>query len=421
MARGIIEGVGGTGFPAGWKEKASGEVFGGAIAKNDPVVLGRYGSWDTAIDKIPDISGLGGTGTKKVDFYGDYMAISETGSATPEVYIFKRTGVNDGFKLLSTPSVVNGVVYVPAFSNDGNFLAIGRDSAPYFKIFSRSGDVFTLLSTPATMPTDRVIDLEFSSSGTYLAVTTDTTAVFIYKKNGTNYEYLTSITAGVGVTSGVSFSSDETYLAITGATSSYIKVFKRSGDTFTALSNPTILPTGAAYGGCAFSPDGNYLAVLHLTTPWVTIYKRSGDVFTKLANPSILPGINVGQYSSNIEFDPSSSFLAITTYTASPFIMIYSISNDVFAKLPNPSTIPSSTVGGCAFSDDGLYIAVGIDSSPYSIIYRTQTKGIVSKISHFQTNPLSWLPNNDNIGIAMQGGAIGETIRVNLFPALNNI
>jgi hypothetical protein len=31
------------------------------------------------------------------------------------------------------------------------------------------------------------------------------------------------------------------------------------------------------------------MAVAHATSPFVTIYKRSGDTFTKLANPATLP------------------------------------------------------------------------------------------------------------------------------------
>ena len=49
-----------------------------------------------------------------------------------------------------------------------------------------------------------------------------------------------------------------------------------------------VLPTGGGYG-VAFSPDGTHMAVGHATSPYITIYKREGDTFTKLANPSGLP------------------------------------------------------------------------------------------------------------------------------------
>ncbi|MBP3933480.1 MAG: hypothetical protein J6D44_06370, partial [Pseudomonas sp.] len=78
------------------------------------------------------------------------------------------------------------------------------------------------------------------------------------------------------------------------AVSPYITIYKRSGDGFTKLDNPSALPIGTAYG-VAFSADGTYMAVAHAVDPYITIYKRSGDTFTKLANPSALPsGIAYG-------------------------------------------------------------------------------------------------------------------------------
>ena len=54
--------------------------------------------------------------------------------------------------------------------------------------------------------------------------------------------------------------------------SPFITIYKRSGDTFTKLANPSQLPTGPGRG-TAFSPDGIYLSVAHDTSPFITIYK----------------------------------------------------------------------------------------------------------------------------------------------------
>jgi hypothetical protein len=86
----------------------------------------------------------------------------------------------------------------------------------------------------------------------------------------------------------VSFSSDNTYLAVAHGTSPFITIYKRSGDTFTKLANPAILPGNFALG-VSFSPDTIYLAVSHSNNPYISIYKRSGDIFTKLTNPAALP------------------------------------------------------------------------------------------------------------------------------------
>ena len=76
---------------------------------------------------------------------------------------------------------------------------------------------------------------------------------------------------------GVSFSSDDTYLAVA-HTSPFLTVYKRSGDTFTKLTGIEHQQEG---GGVSFSSDDTYLAVAH-TSPFLTVYKRSGDTFTKI-------------------------------------------------------------------------------------------------------------------------------------------
>lgn len=418
--RGVLNGQSGTGFPGPWKEKASGEVFGSAIAKNDPVVLGRYGSWDTTIDKIPDISGLDGY-VNDVSHYGDYMALAMANAAASEIYIYKRTGINDAFtKLSNLTGAGSATGQCVEFSKDGNFLAYGISSSPYYRVFSRSGDIFTLLSDANSfaVPND-IVNLSFSPDGNYLALATDTATVYIFKYSGTSYNYLQSLSTVVPSVNGVCFSPDGNYFVSVGATSVFIKIFSHSGDAFTAITSPAALPTGQCYD-CCFSPDGNYLAVLHQTTPRLTVYKRSGSTFTKLANPTTLPGGDP-TFLNSIEFDSSSTYLTLTTQATTPYVYVYKIINDTLTKQANPSSIPSGTTYGCGFSNDDLYLSICIADSPYMINYRTTAKDIVSKISHFQTNPLSWLPSNDNIGIATQVGAVGETINVNLFPALNNL
>ena len=88
------------------------------------------------------------------------------------------------------------------------------------------------------------------------------------------------------------------YLAVSHELSPFITIYKRSGDTFTKLSDPATLPTGDGIG-VSFSGDGTYLAMAHISTPYIAIYKRSGDTFTKLSNPSDLPtgdGVGVSFY-----------------------------------------------------------------------------------------------------------------------------
>jgi hypothetical protein len=77
--------------------------------------------------------------------------------------------------------------------------------------------------------------------------------------------------------------------AATIAASPYIKVY--DVDTWTALSNPAILPTGTGRM-CAWSRCGEYLAVGHVTTPFMSVYSFSGGM-TKITLVGI-PGATAG-------------------------------------------------------------------------------------------------------------------------------
>ena len=90
----------------------------------------------------------------------------------------------------------------------------------------------------------------------------------------------------------------------------------------TKLANPATLPTGDGRG-CAFDPTGTYLAVAHASSPYITIYRRNGDTFTKLVNWATLP-TSVGRCCT---FDPTGTYLAVAHFN-SPYITIY----DAFSR-----------------------------------------------------------------------------------------
>ena len=80
----------------------------------------------------------------------------------------------------------------------------------------------------------------------------------------------------------------EKFLAVAHAATPFVTVYGQDSDTFTKLTNPSVLPPSIGIA-VAFSADGTYMAVAHVGSPFITIYKRSGDTFTKLADPSVLP------------------------------------------------------------------------------------------------------------------------------------
>jgi WD40 repeat protein len=127
----------------------------------------------------------------------------------------------------------------------------------------------------------------------------------------------------------------------------------------------------------AWSPDGQYLSVgSNITTAnRFTIYKRSGDTFTKLTDPATMPGINV--YTT--AWSPDGQYLSVGsgTTTADRFT-IYKRSGDTFTKLTDPATMPGNEVFATAWSPDGQYLSVGSQTTTADrfTIYKFDFEGL---------------------------------------------
>jgi hypothetical protein len=154
-------------------------------------------------------------------------------------------------------------------------------------------------------------EMKFSNDGTYLAVATNNTAerIIVYKRTGTSFSALT-IPAGTGFTTvglSVCWSSDGTYLVLGGggATSpspaSSIRIYKRSGDTFSFLTSLTSFPLTNSHGVC-FNYNDSILSIAHDGSPYLSLYSRSGDTFTRLPNLAQLP--TDAAYSTTFDFIP---------------------------------------------------------------------------------------------------------------------
>src|SRR5659263_298366 len=146
------------------------------------------------------------------------------------------------------------------------------------------------------------------------------------------------------------------------------------------------------------------MAVAHATTPFITIYKRSGNVFTKLANPAILPTSN-GQ---SVAFSKDGNYMAVAN-TVTPFITIYKRAGDTFTKLANPAILPTGNAQGVAFSQDSTYMAVGHVGSPFITIY----KGILLFTSANKSNNLILqLQGVSGAGYAKESGVLNDVKQV---------
>ena len=313
---------------------------------------------------ISDI--LPGRGTGVV-FSSDnnYMFVSHI--TTPFVTIYERE--DDTFtKLANLSDLPAGNGYDIDITDDDNYLAIGvYGTSPYLAIYKRSGDTFTKLADPNDIPVAGAFAVQFSHSGIYLAVgvESNTYGVIIYKRSGDTFTKLADPTLINTYFQDITFSSDDTYMAVAAAD---LKIYKRSGDIFTSISdNIDTQPPGGCYG-VAFTSDNNYLAVSASSSPFVNIYLRTNDTFTKLADPDVLPS---GALSNEITFSNSDDYL-VAVLSDTPFMIIYHHNAGSLTKLPNPSVLPGGWGYNVAFSPDDTYLAVTHDGvgTPKLIVYK---------------------------------------------------
>lgn len=180
--------------------------------------------------------------------------------------------------------------------------------------------------------------------GAYVAITT-TTALVIYKLSGTT---LTRLYVGVstGNAKGLGWDDTGTYLAYGTAGSPYMSIVKRTGDTFAALTCPT-LPNS----GLGFAWQGNYLAVICSNTSGNRLFLMQ-VLDTTVTN---LFSVNYGTTAYMGDVMWFGDFLVVAI-SASPYILTYLRVGDTLvaqAAVPSPGF---NAVRVCKVGDRHLFM-----------------------------------------------------------------
>jgi len=295
-----------------------------------------------------------------------YLAVVSTGN--PQLIIYKRTG--DTFTKLADPTSIPtiGSSYDCQFSPDNSYLVlVNNGNSPEVFIYKRNQDVFTAMINPLTLPAS-AYRCAWSPDGTYLAFALETNPqVAIYKRVGDVFTLLTNpVSLPAGGCTNCCFDPSGTYLVFTCNSAPYFVIYKRTGDTFTKLADPLSLPTGAGEG-CSFTPDSGYLAIAsnETTTP-LRVYRRVNDTFTKIADITGLPTTSGSYYTS---YSSDGIFLAIS-YDDSPYVYTWQRSGEVYTQLSDPDVLPLGASEIAIFSHNRNYLIAGSDSSPYLNIYK---------------------------------------------------
>lgn len=250
-----------------------------------------------------------GISTIAADAGGNYILTNTSKSAVAPTLLFKRVTnyyTDYQYKGQAIPSLTALATGDMALS--GNTLAVGyrktvTTSADVLKLYTRSGDTFTLLTSlyPSTGGSGTgVYSVDWSKDGTMLAVAmTISPYVVIYSFNGSTLTQMTF--SGTAASTGrfIRFSPDGNYLAYTLTASPYIRIYKRSGTTWNDLTTLTPAGTGTFGGSAAFpswSPNGNLLSFADISGTGATgnsFFSRSGDSFGAISFPTVYPDSSV--------------------------------------------------------------------------------------------------------------------------------
>jgi hypothetical protein len=270
--------------------------------------------------------------------------IATGGSSSRHINVFSyRSRILAPTFLPAQPTDSTNGVWGLAWNEYGNFLVVATADSQGVKFFSRSGSAFTASSVPSNINC-QYGDAAISTNGSYVAAI----ASFSGSNNGriwhNNAGTLTNLTTVGSFTSNsrsCAVSSNGSYVAFLGSTSpTFLRIKVRAGSGNSATYSDMAIASqpssggsaGTTLSGLAFSPDDTYLAVSPTTQSHQTVYKfNSGtSLYEQLASPFVgaLPDNSV----FGCAFSAQGDFLAIATFSKTFF---YLRSGDTFTRVAN--------------------------------------------------------------------------------------
>ena len=144
------------------------------------------------------------------------------------------------------------------------------------------------------------------------------------------------------------------------------------------------------------------IALAHSSSPYIAVYPWDSGFGVKYADPSTLPtGTGYG-----VAFSPDGANIAVS-HNSSPYISAYPWSGSGFgAKYADPSTLPTGRGWIPKFSPDGADLAVAHISSPYISVY-PWSSGFGTKYADPSTLPtgtgysVDFAPDGNTIAVAV--------------------
>ena len=284
-----------------------------------------------------------------------------------------------------------------AFSPDGKFLVFSTSrniNTPYqtVSIYPVSDNgVGSLFASIETSTSSYAYGVCFSPNCKYIAVSDQSTAIHVY--NWSSSGLGTEITGGsfaAGSIMKLKFSPNNDYIAYASGSTPYVNMIPFSASGFgTKIANPASITSATSFD-VSFSPDGNYVAFVHISSPYLSIYPFNGSFGTRIV-PTATEGLPSSS-GNGVAFSPDGNYIAVA-HDNLPCLAIYPWNNGTLGT----KIVPTATEGlietgygyaySVALSQDGAYIAVGHDTTPYITIYPWNNGTLGTKITAPTTTP----------------------------------
>lgn len=320
-----------------------------------------------------------------------------------------------------------GSAYSPRINAQGSHLAVvNYNISPHVSIYSvdeAAQSIEIIAGALDTSPDGFRSCLCWDPTGTYLLVGGRvSTFVEMYKRSGDAFTKLSDPPTNQPPLDMYAMSWCEAdYVAATNCFNSGSPRFlywKRSGDSLVELSETNVdsFPSQLFYG-VRWQPQGDYLVVGASASPYLHLYARSGDDLTYVSGgvDTQPAGLSLtARYNDNMRWDPSGTYFAVSHGGSSvwPGWTVYKLESGVLKKLQAPPQLQGALYQSHALNWDrtGRVIVVGNNSAPYM-------EAFFRKGDLFSRLP-SWTgyPADAGYGFQFSGG---NTMMVNLHFSYN--
>jgi len=300
---------------------------------------------------------------------GKYVFSGFTG-ASPYNHMYNRSGN----VLIQHSDIIVPYSYpiYSKFSPDGVYLFVSIYSSPYLYAFKRIGDTFTQITFNLHLQ-NYIFDIQFSHDGNYVALCTYSLATCdIYKKQPDgSWVFLTSLSGQY--TYCCAWSQDDSYLSFSGRYN-YIYLYKKSGDTFTYLTINVIGTASSSYYKYKMEYDstGNFIVCTSNTTPYINLlYKTSETTFNVMATTNY----GVPSQYTNVKFLPNNYIVL----GAGGYLYIYSYTYNTFTYIN--TIVVGTNVSSLDVNNTGTYLIVGGTNYMYMYSISGATLTLVNTIA----------------------------------------